>query len=51
MYKIDDSLYIKDNYVLFLKNISIGGIIKSPEMIRFVLDHFKTKKNVLTCSY
>ena len=47
---MDDSLYIKDN-CSFLKNISIGGIIKSPEMIRFVLDHFKTKKNVLTGSY
>ena len=27
-------------------NISIGTIMKNPEMLKFVPDHLKTKKNV-----
>ena len=27
-------------------NISIGIVMKNPEMLKFVLDHLKTKKNV-----
>ena len=36
------SEYSSDNYKFLL--ISIGAIIKNPEMVRFVLDHLKTKK-------
>ena len=27
-------------------NINIGTVMKNPEMIKFVPDHLKTKKNV-----
>ena len=27
-------------------NVNIGTVMKNPEMLRFVLDHLKTKKNV-----
>ena len=31
--------------------ISIGTIIKDPEMLKFGFDHFKTEKIRRTCSY
>ena len=37
-----DSEYSKDNYKL--SKIIIGEITKHSEMLRFILDHFKTKK-------
>ena len=37
-----DSKYSSDNYKT--SKVSIGAIIKDPEMLRFVPDHFKTKK-------
>ena len=37
-----DSEYSPDNYKS--SKISIGAIIKNPEMLRFVSDHLKTKK-------
>ena len=27
-------------------NITIGAVMKNPEMLKFVPDHLKTKKNV-----
>ena len=27
-------------------NVNIGTVMKNPEMLRFVLDNLKTKKNV-----
>ena len=27
-------------------NINIGAVMKNPEMLKFVPDHLKTKKNV-----
>ena len=27
-------------------NVNIGTVMKNPEMLRFVPDHLKTKKNV-----
>ena len=27
-------------------NVNIGTVMKNPEMLRFVLDHLKTKQNV-----
>ena len=38
-----DSEYINDSYKIF-KKINIGTIIKISGIIRFVLDHFKTKQ-------
>ena len=37
-----DSKHSSDNYKT--SKVSIGAIIKDPEMLRFVPDHFKTKK-------
>ena len=31
-------------------NISIGTVMKNPEMLIFVTDHLKTKKICLACS-
>ena len=39
-----DSEYSTDNYKSL--KISIGAVIKNPEMIKFILDHLKTKNNV-----
>ena len=39
-----ESEYSKDNYKSL--KISMGAIIKKLEMIRFVPDHLKAKKNV-----
>ena len=41
-----DSEYSTDNYKS--SKISIGAIMKNPEMLRLVPDHFQTK--VETCS-
>ena len=41
-----DSEYSIDNYKSWSSNkksISIGAVIKNPEMVRFVPSHFKTK--------
>ena len=41
-----DSEYSTDNYKSWSSNkksISIGAVIKNPEMVRFVPGHFKTK--------
>ena len=37
-----DSKHSSDNYKT--SKVSIGAIIKDPEMLRFVPDHFKNKK-------
>ena len=37
-----DSEYSPDNYKS--SKISIGAIIKNPDMLKFVPDHLKTKK-------
>ena len=42
MYKMVDSEYSTDSYKS--PKISIGAIIKNPEMLKFVPDHLKTKK-------
>ena len=42
IYKIVDSEYNVDIYKSV--NISIGTVTKNPEMLKFVLDHFKAKK-------
>ena len=39
-----DSENSPDNYKTF--KISIGAIIKNPEILKFVPDHLKIKKNV-----
>ena len=44
IYKIVDSEYSVDIYKSV--NISIGTVMKNPEMLKFVLDHFKAKKNL-----
>ena len=40
--KMVDSENSPDNYKML--KISIGGIIKDPKMLKFVLDHLRTKK-------
>ena len=42
IYKIVDSEYSTDNYKS--PKISIGAVMKNPEMFKFVSDHLKTKK-------
>ena len=42
LYEMIDSKYSSDNYKT--SKVSIGAIIKDPEMLRFVPDHFKNKK-------
>ena len=39
-----DSEYSKNIYKSL--NISIGTVTRNPEMLKFVPDHLKTKKNV-----
>ena len=39
-----DSEYSRDNYKS--SKISIGTVMKNPEMLKFVPDHLKTKKIV-----
>ena len=39
-----DSEYNRDNYKS--SKISIGTVMKNPEMLKFVPDHLKTKKIV-----
>ena len=31
-------------------NVNIGTVIRNPEMLEFVPDHLKNKKNVYECS-
>ena len=44
MYKIVDSVYNKDNYKS--SKTTIATVMKNPEMLKFVPDHLKTKKNL-----
>ena len=46
LYEMVDSEYSTDNYKSWSSNkksISVGAVIKNPEMVRFVPGHFKTK--------
>ena len=46
MYKIVDGEYTTGDYKA--SKISIRAVMKNPEMLKFVLDHLKTKKR---CNY
>ena len=43
-----DSEYSMD--VFKSVKISIRTVMKNPEMLRFIFDHLRTKKNVKACS-
>ena len=45
--KIIDFEYSKEGYKS--PKINIGAVIKSPEKLKFVPDHLKTKQSVLDC--
>ena len=46
--KMVDSEYSTDNYKSL--KISTRILIKNPEMLRFIPDHFRAKLNVQTCN-